>query len=203
MSRAHDLLKEIDRQIRRFTNESRLSRPFICDGLPRGCQVVQVGINPGTDTPFWPYWNMPTGFNKGDWLNHYMRKHGGKLGRTRRCIEILCQALKPLRCLELNLYHRFSKSEASLGKEHHDTALFDFMLKTVRPRVLVVHGRKPIKHLERLLGIEIEKDRFNTARFPGSRIELDVFAFANHFTRTKQEQVKSVGARIKARILKR
>lgn len=90
----------IDRQIRRLTAEEPTCRPFMCDGSPIGCEVVQVGINPSTITPFWPYWNPVTGCDKPGWLAEYIRLRG-RLMPTRDRIETLHGALRPLRCLEL------------------------------------------------------------------------------------------------------
>ena len=69
-------IKEIDREIRRLTGEGDLSRPFLCHGSPIGCDVAEVGINPGTDTPFWPYWNSKTGCDKDSWLADYLCRNG-------------------------------------------------------------------------------------------------------------------------------
>ena len=198
-ARLHSL-EEIDRRIRQLTGESPISRPFLCNGSPLGCQIAQVGINPGTDTPFWPYWNTVTGFNKKDWLSHYLNQRG-KLGSTRDRIELLCDALAPLRCLELNLYHHYSKSEAKLEQEHRNTKLFDFMLQSVRPRLLVVHGNSPIRHLERVLEVAIEKEKFNAARIPGTSIRLEVFAAKRHFAYVSREYVTTLGERQKDRAL--
>src|SRR4051794_23235654 len=103
--------EHIDTEIRRLTGANPLSRPFLCDGSPVGCKVAEVGINPGTDTPFWPYWSVEGGCDKRGWLDDYMRRHG-RLKSTRDRLEVLCRALAPVRCLELNLYHHYSSCEA-------------------------------------------------------------------------------------------
>jgi hypothetical protein len=64
-------LVEIDREIRQLTSENALSRPFLCTGSPIGCDVAKVGINPATDTPFWPNWNVRLGCDKQGWLHDY------------------------------------------------------------------------------------------------------------------------------------
>jgi hypothetical protein len=189
---------EIDREIRRLTDEGTLSRPFVCDGSPIGCDVAEVGINPGTDTPFWPYWCVETGFDKVAWLGDYTQRNG-RLKPTRDRIEVLCAVLKPLRCLELNLYHRYSRNESSLEKEYRDTELFDFMLSVAKPRVLLVHGSKPIEHVARMLGVSIEKDTFTPAVHLD--IRLEVFAAVRHFAYVSRNYVASVGEKIKARAL--
>ena len=188
--------KEIDREIRRLTGEEILSRPFVCHGSPIGCEVAEVGINPGTDTPFWPYWSMNAGFNKDAWLEDYVQRNG-RLKPTRDRLEVLCRSLAPLRCLELNLYHRYSRNEASLAMEHRDTKLFDFMLQVAMPRVLIVHGNKPISHLERLLDTAIQKDGFTSASYHG--IGLEVFAAQRHFAYVSRDYVMSIATKIKDR----
>lgn len=191
-------LTEIDREIRRLTRGAKLSRPFLCSGSPIGCEVAEVGINPGTDTPFWPYWNSETGCNKEGWLAEYLRRNG-RLKPTRDRIEVLCKALAPLRCLELNLYHHYSKAEALLSREHQDTALFDFMLEVAKPSVLLLHGNTPIRHLSGLLGVLLPKGRFVAANYRGR--SMYVFAAERHFAYVSREYVASLGAQIRIRVL--
>lgn len=191
-------LTEIDREIRRLTRGAKLSRPFLCSGSPIGCEVAKVGINPGTDTPFWPYWNSETGCNKEGWLAEYLRRNG-RLKPTRDRIEVLCKALAPLRCLELNLYHHYSQAEALLSREHQDTALFDFMLEVAKPSVLLVHGNTPIKHLSGLLDVLLPKGRFVAANYRGR--SMYVFAAERHFAYVSREYVASLGAQIRIRVL--
>jgi len=193
-------LEDIDRRIRQLLRQDAPSIPFLCQGSPIGCDVAVVGINPGSDTPFWPYWNVETGCNKSGWLADYRRRKG-RLYPTRDRIETLCKVLAPLKCLELNLYPYYSPNEASLGKEHQNTALLDFMLKTVRPRVLFVHGNTPIKHLSSLLGFvkPLDKGQFSTASYLGSPI--DVFAAESHFSRVSRDYVSAVGGLIHAHVL--
>src|SRR5437588_1982707 len=103
-------LHEIDREIRRLTGEGEMSRPFVCHCSPIGCEVAEVGINPGTDTPFWPYWRITTGFDKAAWISDYLVFIQAVDGIRDR-IEIFCQTIAPLRCLELNLFHHYSRNE--------------------------------------------------------------------------------------------
>lgn len=188
--------EQIDSEIRRLTGESELSRPFLCSGSPIGCDVAEVGINPGTDTPFWPYWSIDSGCDKYEWINEYRKRKAGKRTPTRDRIEELCIELQPLRCLELNLYHHYSPSEASLAPHHRNTEVFDFMLKVAKPQVLLVHGAKPLKYLQRVLGIKsIEEDHFTPAVYHGTRLEI--FAAKSHFRRVEKKYVKSIAAMIK------
>jgi hypothetical protein len=188
---------EIDRQIRQLTSENSLSRPFLCTGSPLGCDVAEVGINPATDTPFWPYWSISSGFDKQRWLSDYRQRHG-RLKPTRDRIEVFAKSLAPLRLLELNLYHHFSPSFKDLSREHRDTALFDYLMKIAKPRVLIVHGDKPSTHLEDLLGVVLPKSKFTSAIYQGET--LQVFRSKRHFAYVSRDYVVSVAGEIKSHL---
>jgi len=190
-------LEDIDREIRRLTGENDLCRPFLCPGSPIGCEVAEVGINPGTDTPFWPYWNVQSGCDKEGWLSDYLQRHGG-LNPTRDRIEVLARNLAPLRLLELNLYHHYSPDLNSLGREHRDTELFDYMLEIANPRILVVHGDKPAKHLECLLGVSLPKTQFTPAAYRGKLV--DVYRAIRHFKSVSRNYIASIADEIKKRL---
>ena len=146
--------RQFDKRIKELTGEHELARPFLCEGLPFGCEVFLVGINPGTDTAFWKHWNTESGCNKRGWLADYLVKHG-VYGPTRKRIEILFSDLKPVRCLETNIFPYPSKRESSLAPTHRDTRVFDFLLEAARPRVVFVHGKSAIEHLAKLTGSQL------------------------------------------------
>ncbi len=191
---------EIDQAIRRLSAEHPASRPFICAGSPMGCDVALVGINPATDTPFWPYWHKETGFDRSGWLADYARRHAGKRTPTRNRIEQLVIELTPLRLIELNLYSMPSASEVELPLEHRCTDLFDYMLVSTRPRVLLVHGKSPRKHLEKLLMCRLTVDEFTSCIYRGS--PLLVFAAERHFAYLPggSAAVTKIAARITERL---
>ncbi len=192
-------LVEIDREIRQLTSENALSRPFLCTGSPIGCDVAEVGINPATDTPFWPHWNVRSGCDKQGWFRDYRQRHG-RLKPTRDRIEVLARSLAPLQLLELNLYHHFSPSLKDLAREHRDTALFDYLMKIAKPHVLLVHGNKPSTHLEDLLGVVLPKGKFTSAIYQGETLE--VYRSERHFAYVSREYVASVANEIKAHLAK-
>ena len=88
-------LSEIVNAIRELTGKHPEERPFLCEGSPIGCDIFLVGINPGTDTPFWDYLDTHYGCHKQDWIQDYLRRHGGKLLPTRARIERLFCATAP------------------------------------------------------------------------------------------------------------
>ena len=193
-------LQHIDAAIRKLSGEHPESRPFLCEGSPLDCVVAQVGINPGSDTPIRPHWSVETGCDKQGWLRDYRFRKAGKRTPTRDRIELLNEVLRPYKILELNLYHQFSASEASLAADHKSTALFEYMLDAVRPRLLFVHGRAPREHLERLLGTQLTTDDFTTTTHRGQVI--DVFVATKHlaYVAGGEAYVREVGVRINRRL---
>jgi hypothetical protein len=162
-------LGAFDRKLRAASASA--GRPFLCEGSPFGCEIFLVGINPGTDTPFWPFWSVANGCDKPSWLKTYLDRHG-RLGPTRERIERLFKAARPTRVLETNIFHRASKREAALPRTHQTTTVFDFLLKTLHPRVMFVHGGSAIKHLERLTNCSLPLSEFTTVQYQGYKFDV-------------------------------
>ncbi len=173
-------IMDIDSRIRELTHEDISSRPFLCDGSPLTCQVAEVGINPGSTAPFWKYWSVEKGCDKAAWLRDHREKHGRRM-RTREALEVFITALKPLKCLELNLYDQQSKQESDLSKDKKSTSVFDYMLSVVKPKVLIVHGNTPTEHLQLLLEVNLTKDCFTQASYEG--LTFDIYRAKKHFSR--------------------
>jgi hypothetical protein len=182
-------LTEIDRRIRALTGEHPESRPFVCTGSPVGCAVAEIGINPGTPTPFWNHWSVESGFNKTAWLQEYIRLHG-KYGPTRRNIDLFCESLQTVRCIELNLYDRFSPRSADLPQSLRRTDVLDAMLQLVKPRLVLIHGEAPAGHLSQLLNVQLKKDAFVKVRYRGN--ELEVLQAKCHFMKASKEYVRQL-----------
>jgi hypothetical protein len=79
-----------------------------------------------------------------------------------------------VRCLETNIYCHFSRNEKALSAKFRDTAVFDYLLETIRPKVLFVHGAEGIRHMERLTGLSLFRDRFITVKLRGRRMWMVV-----------------------------
>jgi len=136
-------LVEFDRRLRAIAPEGQVPRPFLCRGSPLGCDVFLVGINPGTDTPLWHHWSLEKGCDKDGWLADYLGRHG-RLKPTRARIERICESAGRDRVLETNVFHVPSARERQLPKADRRTGVFDFLLETLRPRVMFVHGRSAV-----------------------------------------------------------
>lgn len=119
-------------------------RPFVCSGDPLTCQVALVGANPGTTTPFWPQWNDERGMSKEAFLEAYRQFHGGRYGRSRAAIERFVPLVKA-RVIELNAHGKQSRRLAELASEHRETAVMEFVLRAVRPRVAICAGADAVK----------------------------------------------------------
>lgn len=130
-------------------------RPFVCSGNPLDCSVFVVGINPASplrESLFWDYWSSTTGFDRSAWLAAYVeerlalgREQGKRKQRfsaTRNRIERFVQEVAPLAVLETNVFSRATPSASELTAGDRNTAIFDYLLQAIEPRLLIVHGEE-------------------------------------------------------------
>jgi hypothetical protein len=120
-------------------------RPFVCEGSPMSCDVFLVGFNPATTGPasFWSYWLSGYGFDKKRWLVDYKacRKPPKKsVSPTRERIERVVAGLGPFRCLETNIYAVPSRNAKALAATDRISDHFCFLIATLRPTMILVHG---------------------------------------------------------------
>lgn len=136
-------------------------RPFICSGSPLACRVFIVGLNPASPMKgtFWDFWRPGVGYDKGAWMDAYLAKRAErplKPGRTRRpkispsraVIECLVEEIGPAACLETNIYATETEEFRDLAVELRNTKPFDFLLATVKPEVILVHGKDAVAHMQ-------------------------------------------------------
>jgi len=136
------------------------ARPFVCEGSPLTCIAFIVGFNAATELrfDFWKHWRDGYGFDKATWFAEYLAERAArplKPGRTRRLpvsttrkrLNIVVDAAAPVRCLETNIHSVASASAAELAVSDRGTAVFDFLLARVRPRVILAHGDEAVAHL--------------------------------------------------------
>ena len=136
-------------------------RPFVCEGSPFQHRAFIVGFNPATEmsADFWSFWRPGYGFDKAAWLAAYLKDRRerplkpGKTRRpavsnTRRVIDWIAQEAKPVQCLETNIYAAPTEQASDLGHARRLTAPFDFLLDSVKPNVIVVHGNDAAAHLQ-------------------------------------------------------
>jgi len=136
-------------------------RPFVCNGSPLQCQAFIVGFNPATAlaADFWQFWHPGHGFDKAAWFAAYVKERQlrplkpGKTRRntisnTRRVIEWVLEGVSPVTCLETNIYASPTEQAVDLASKQRVTAPFDFLLSTINPRVIVVHGADAAAHIQ-------------------------------------------------------
>jgi hypothetical protein len=149
-----------EKELRTLIGYDKQLRPFVYEGSPLDCQVFIVGSNPATEMsrPFWDFWQSGYGFRKSEWLEVYKheRKTGpprpdktrrAEMSNTRRVVEWILEAAAPVRCLETNVYATPSAESRELGEAQRVTEPFDFLLDTIRPKAILVHGKDAVEHL--------------------------------------------------------
>jgi len=176
-------LEEFGRELRRLVGDAEGMRPLLCDGDPRECTVAIVGINPGTTTPFWPFWSDERGVDKQGWLRAYLNQHNGKYGRSRAAIERLLPQIKA-KVIELNAHAKQSDRIAQLVKEHRTTDVLRFVMGTIRPKVALCAGADASRAVK-----ELDLD------WPLEVIE------AKHFIYWGRQQEAELAAAVNRRIL--
>lgn len=165
---SHMALAAFEHELRAVAGDA--VRPFLCDGSPFGCDVFLVGINPATTVGLWDHWSIDRGCDKAGWLSEYDKVEGRRRS-TRRMIERLRDALKPIRALETNVFHHNSRCAAELAKEDKRTEVFEFLLAKLTPRVLFVHGKLAIEHLKTLTGTQLVIGEFVPVRYLGNAFD--------------------------------
>ena len=120
-------------------------RPFVCDGSPLDCRVFLVGINPATGMSgnFWDFWDDDSGFNREQWRERYDAERGdGDLSKSRKVIERIVEAARPVSCLETNLFSAQAGRKDQLRDGEKSTAAFEFLLDKIDwARLIVVFSQ--------------------------------------------------------------
>jgi hypothetical protein len=126
-------------------------RPFVCDGSPLACQVFVVGHNPATNfaKPFWDHWDSKSGFLRADFLRDFRlernqpKKLKGARARLEKIVDLFTCGFGQNAILETNIYSEPTPSARQLRE--HDTRVFDFLLSTIGPKIVYLHGREAIQ----------------------------------------------------------
>ena len=149
-------LEEFDARLRELVPQN--SRPFLCEGSPLDCDLFVVGNNPGTETPFWEYWELPYGCRKSRWLTDFWERHKSENKPVRRNMEAIFSQLGDVKYLETNAYSPWSKWTSDLNDDQLSTHVFEFLLKTIRPKLVFAHAAHAKKYLRAQVGHSIESD---------------------------------------------
>lgn len=168
-------------------------RPFICEGNPLDCEIFIVGINAATEmkSDFWSFWSTENGFKKTEWLESYIlerklkplkpnKTRRNKLSNTRQRIEWIIDSIKPIKTLETNLFVKATPAANELEIEDRESSVFEYLLVTIKPKILFLHGNEVIEYFEKLYGIEIIKDKIEMFDILGTKTNILAM---NHLSR--------------------
>jgi hypothetical protein len=181
----------------RRPDESPPLRPFVCDGDPFDCKAFLVGTNAATDVPFWPFWKPEFGFDKTAWLKCYESRRKGRASATRQRIARIVSAASPAKILETNLFAAPTAREADLKPEDRQSPIFDFLLESLLPSVIVTHGAKARHAFEKRYGTTPAKGdaTFVNIDHKGRTIR---FCAVRHLSRLSFDFAEQLGSAVRA-----
>ncbi|NHT75308.1 hypothetical protein G8E10_06025 [Rhizobiaceae bacterium CRRU44] len=147
-------LKQFEQDLRNVIGGATKVRPFVCSGSPFEASIFLVGYNPATEMgkDFWSFWSETRGFDKEAWIEEYIRERQTKplkpgksfrptISPTRRNIEGFIKAAFPAAVLETNIFAVASETKPELALTNRDTTPFRYLVRTIRPKVIVAHGK--------------------------------------------------------------
>ncbi len=189
-------------ELRALVNQYATLRPFVCNGDPLNCKAFVVGTNPASEVPFFPFWDDQTGFDRDRWLECYSSKRAASgrepLSATRQRIERIVRAAAPVQILETNLFSAPTRREADLTDEHKRQSALDFLLSSISPSVIVVHGAEARKHFEKRFGQTLAPNgAFSEIELGEIRMKLCTI---NHLSRVSYDDASRLGEAIRAAV---
>ena len=121
-----------------------------------------------------------------------------KLSNTRQRIEWITEASKPIKTLETNLFVKATPTADELKSQDRESSVFEYLLETIKPKILFIHGNEVIEYFEKLYGIKITKGKIEN--FKILKTSTNILAM-NHLSRgwSKQKSVE-LGELLKSKI---
>jgi len=175
---------DIDDAMKGIINQTVSNRPFMCDGSPLNCDVLVIGYNPSTSTPFTPFWTVTNGCDKEGWLKEYAKKNNINMKPTRKRLEILSKNIQSVgngkhKLLEANLYPYGAPSKAKLPKGLHDTKWIKYLLDTLDYKAIIALGDDIGYFLNGYFEITLTRDELCKTQKEGKAISI--YQTFNHF----------------------
>lgn len=204
-------LLEFENNLRERLKKYEKPRPLICEGNPLDCEIFIVGINAATEmkSDFWSFWSKENGFKKAEWLESYIlerklkplkpnKTRRNKLSNTRQRIEWIIDSIKPIKTLETNLFVKATPTADELKSEDRESSVFEYLLESIKPKILFLHGNEVIEYFEKLYGIKIVKGKIEMFDILGTKTNLLAM---NHLSRgwSKQKSIE-LGKRLNSEI---
>ncbi|WP_139351941.1 hypothetical protein [Polaromonas sp. A23] len=87
--------------------------------------------------------------NRASWIAEYRVRQNNKWGRSRAALERFVPQIAG-QVVELNAYATQSKRLADLQHEYRTTSVFEFLLRIIKPRVIVCAGTAASRAVRRL-----------------------------------------------------
>ncbi len=191
-------LLEFENSLREKLKSYEKPRPLICEGNPLECEIFIVGINSATEmqNDFWSFWSEKNGFNKPEWLESYIlerklkplkpnKTRRNKFSNTRQRIEWIVESIKPFKTLETNLFVKATPTANELMSEDRESSVFEFLLETIKPKIIFIHGNEVIEYFEKLYNLKITKDKVTNYEILGTK--MNILAM-NHLSRGWSKQ---------------
>ncbi|MBD0833555.1 hypothetical protein [Aestuariibaculum sediminum] len=205
-------LLEFEKSLRQKLKSYEKPRPLICEGNPLECEIFIVGINSATEmqNDFWSFWSPENGFNKAQWLESYIlerklkplkpnKTRRNKLSNTRQRIEWIVEKTKPFKTLETNLFVKATPTADELLSEDRESSVFEFLLDTIKPKIIFIHGNEVIEYFEKLYDLKITKNEVSKFEILGTKTNILAM---NHLSRgwSKQKSLE-LGEFLKSKVI--
>ena len=81
--------------------------------------------------------------------------------------------------LETNIYPFASSREADLDSKYKKTELFEYLVNTIKPKLILGHGATVRKELSKLYGIKLKRGEYASVK--NSEWKLDILT-EHHFS---------------------
>jgi hypothetical protein len=192
------MLQEFQSDLEKLIGNPTELRPFVCEGSPLECRIFIVGFNPATNLSrsFWSFWQPGYGFQKTEWFKVYKQERRDKplsigktrrneISNTRRVIEWIITESIPMKCLETNIYSKPTEQARDLGEQERATQPFDFLLRTIRPAVMLLHGQDAVKHIETKLNTQLKLNSLESVKVEWGNVAVIA---VNHLSRGWSEK---------------
>ena len=106
---------------------------------------------------------------KTEWLKIYKQERRDKplslgktrrneISNTRRVIEWIVTEVMPMKCLETNIYSKPTEQARDLTEQERATKPFDFLLRTIRPDIMLLHGQDAVRHIKTIFNTQLKLD---------------------------------------------
>lgn len=107
---------------------------------------------------FWTFWRDDYGFDKDAWFKEYQlermarplkpgKTRRNSVSNSRRVLNWLSEAVDDVSFLETNIYSLPTEQAIDLNSNQKSTASFDFLMKNIKPSVVVAHGKDASHYL--------------------------------------------------------